>query len=406
MPFGPAGQDERAYRRARAAGQCDAWTSASSCQAGAVAAAASGMGPDMAGISLAVRRITTVAATTAALTALLAPAACAATGNEIAATGRQPAHTAVSAPARCGPASATCWVAVNVATLWVKPWYPRPVDRPALTNPADPRRWIAAMTTAQKSWLVGRLETQALYGTKVRVIGHHGADWTKVAVPIQSTNRDSRGYPGWVPTRQLTSTRPPAAKTYAFIRWRTAWLWDHWAQRGVFGSKVMEISYDTQLPVVRSTANYAVVSLIGGRHLALSARVYVLHRAGTGWSPTRAKVVAEARRFLGLPYLWAGLSGLGFDCSGFTYSIYRAVGVRLPRDADRQAVHGTPVAFGSLRPGDLVFFRSAPGGMIIHVGLYVGNGKMIDAPHTGAPIRIDRVATFGNYAGARRYLTR
>jgi gamma-D-glutamyl-L-lysine dipeptidyl-peptidase len=347
----------------------------------------------------------TVAAATAGLTLLTAPAACAAQGNGTAATLRPAAQAAASAPARCGATARTCWVAVNVATLWVKPWYPRPVDKPALTNPADPRRWIASMTQAQKSWLVGRLESQALYGTKVTIIGHHGAAWTKVAVPGQPTNRDGRGYPGWVPTRQLTSTRPPTAGTYAVVRWRTAWLWDHWAANGVYGSKVMEVSFNTQLPVVHATSSYAEVALTGGRHLALSARVYVLHRSGTGWSPTRAKVVAAAKRFLGLPYLWAGVSGLGYDCSGFTYSAYRAFGVTLPRDADRQAAHGTPVAFSKLLPGDLVFFRSGTSGPIIHVGMYVGNGNMIDAPNTSAVIRIEPVATFGNYAGARRYLS-
>ena len=72
------------------------------------------------------------------------------------------------------------------------------------------------MTVAQKLWLVGRLETQALYGTKVTVTGHDGTEWTKVAIPSQPTNRDPRGYPGWVPTRQLTATAPasmPASRS-------------------------------------------------------------------------------------------------------------------------------------------------------------------------------------------------
>lgn len=115
-------------------------------------------------------------------------------------------------------------------------------------------------------------------------------------------------------------------------------------------------------------------------------------------------MVAEARKFLGLQYLWAGTSGFGFDCSGFTHSVYLAYGVTIPRDADRQAVRGTPVAASDLKPGDLVFFRASPSGPIGHVGMYVGSGEMIDAPHTGAPVRIDSVWSFGNYAGARRYL--
>jgi gamma-D-glutamyl-L-lysine dipeptidyl-peptidase len=302
--------------------------------------------------------------------------------------------------------SGTCYVAVSVATMWARTVYPRPVDKPALANPAGPRAWVAAMTLAQKRWLVGKLESQALYGTKVIVIGHHGADWTKIAVPGQPTPRDSRGYPGYVPTRQLTSTAPPSAKTTAVVRKQTAWLRSAWNGSGLTGRRVMEVSYATALPVVQATPAYVVVRLIGGRQVAIRPASVALHTAATSWGATRAKLVADAKKFLGLRYLWAGTSGFGFDCSGFTHTLYAAFGIRIPRDADRQAVHGTPVAPSGLRRGDLVFFRSGPGGPIIHVGMYVGGGNMIDAPHTGAPVRIESVWTFGNYAGARRYLAR
>jgi gamma-D-glutamyl-L-lysine dipeptidyl-peptidase len=321
-------------------------------------------------------------------------------------TGSVDARTATSAATLAPCKSGTCWVAVSVATMWVKPWYPRPVDQPALSNPAQPRQWIAAMTTAQKSWLVGRLESQALYGTKVTVIAHYGAGWTRIAVPSQPTDRDSRGYPGWVPTRQLTSTPPSASRTTAIVTTPTAWVWTGWTSKGPSGSKLMEISYDTRLPVQSATSKYVVVTLDGGRQVALARWRVVLHTAGTSWDATAAKVVTEARKFLGLQYLWAGTSGFGFDCSGFTHSVYLAYGIVLPRDANRQAVHGTPVARSALRPGDLVFFRESPTGPIGHVGMYVGNGDMINAPHTGAPIRIDAVSSFANYAGARRYLSK
>ncbi len=168
----------------------------------------------------------------------------------------------------------------------------------------------------------------------------------------------------------------------------------------------MLASYDTSLPVVRATAAYVEVKLTGGRNVALLRSDVVLHASGASWEATRARVVAEARKFLGLSYLWAGTSGFGYDCSGFTYSVYGAFGVTLSRDADQQAVHGTAVARSALQPGDLVFFRGSPGGPVSHVGMYVGGGKMIDAPHTSAVIRIDPVSSFANYAVARRYLSR
>jgi hypothetical protein len=316
--------------------------------------------------------------------------------------GRVAVAATATAPQPC--ASGTCYIAVSVATMWARTSYPRPVDKPALANPADPRRWVAAMTYTQKSWLVGKLESQALYGTKVVVIGHHGTDWTRIAVPSQPTPRDGRGYPGYVPTRQLTSTAPPAANTTAVVRKPTAWLWSAWNSSGLTGRRVMEVSYGTALPVVQATPAFVVVLLIGGRHVAIRPAYVALHAAGTSWGVIRAKLIAEAKKFLGLQYLWAGTSGFGFDCSGFTHTLYAAFGIRIPRDADRQAVHGTPVAASDLRRGDLVFFSSGPGGPIVHVGMYVGGGNMIDAPHTGASVRIESVWTFGNYAGARRYL--
>jgi gamma-D-glutamyl-L-lysine dipeptidyl-peptidase len=311
------------------------------------------------------------------------------------------AVAADSEPAPCR--SGTCWVDVSVATVWVEPWYPRAVDKPALGNPAYPGTWVRNMTLAQKRWLVGRLETQALYGTKVIVAGRWRS-WTQVAVTGQPTNLDSRGYPGWIPSVQLTRTAPPAASTTAVIRPAAAWLWSRLSASGVGGSKVMMASFDTRLPVVRVAARYVQVELIGGRVAVVGRRDVVLHAAGTSWGATRAKIVAQARRFLGLQYLWAGTSGFGFDCSGFTYSVYRAYGVTLSRDADQQAVHGTPVARGALQPGDLVFFRDNPAGPVSHVGLYIGGGNMIDSPHTGAAIRIEPIASFPYYAGARRYL--
>ena len=105
------------------------------------------------------------------------------------------------------------WVAVSVATLWVEPGVARPVDAPACANPADPAGWVAAMTTAQKRWLVGRLETQALYGTRVYLLDTSG-EWAKIAVPSQATPRNPWGYPGWVPTRQLNDVAPePGLRT-------------------------------------------------------------------------------------------------------------------------------------------------------------------------------------------------
>jgi cell wall-associated NlpC family hydrolase len=157
--------------------------------------------------------------------------------------------------------------------------------------------------------------------------------------------------------------------------------------------------------VVRAAASYVEVSLIGGQKAAVRRSDVVLHAAGSSWGASRARVIAEARKFLRLPYLWAGTAGFGYDCSGFTYSVYQAYGLTLSRDADQQAVHGAFVARSALQPGDLVFFSNSATGPVSHVGMYIAGGNMIDAPHTGAVIRIDPVSSFAYYAGARRYLS-
>ncbi|HMK93275.1 MAG TPA: C40 family peptidase [Thermoleophilia bacterium] len=115
--------------------------------------------------------------------------------------------------------------------------------------------------------------------------------------------------------------------------------------------------------------------------------------------PGHPKAVKVARRYLGVRYVWGGSTPRGFDCSGLTRYVYHKLGIRIPRLAASQYTEGLYVPRHRLRRGDLVFFgRSAP--LIHHVGIYVGRGRMIDAPHTGARVRRERL--FSDYYGARR----
>ena len=289
-----------------------------------------------------------------------------------------------------------------MATLWVKPALARPVDAPAVAAAADPRAWVGAMTTAQKRWLVGKLETQALYGTRVTLLATSGA-WSRVVVPGQPTPRDARGYPGWVPTRQLTAVSPQAGRLLAVVRRPTTWAW----KTSSFTGRALELSYGTRLPVVAWTPSSVEVAMLNGRSLYLKRAAVALRSRGAPWPrPTGAQLVTEARRFLGLQYLWAGTSGFGFDCSGFTCLVYQALGVTIPRDGAPQFAEGVKVARAALRAGDLVFFRGASG-QIHHVGMYVGDGRLIHAPATGLPVAVVSLSAepySREFAGGRRYV--
>jgi cell wall-associated NlpC family hydrolase len=119
-----------------------------------------------------------------------------------------------------------------------------------------------------------------------------------------------------------------------------------------------------------------------------------------GETAAEASAVSNAVALLGIPYQWGGESTQGgFDCSGMVQYVYREVGVFLPRVAQDQYDAGPAVPPGAtVEPGDLVFFGSGVND-VSHVGMYVGDGLMIDAPHTGAVVRFDRVAGFEQIVG-------
>jgi len=115
---------------------------------------------------------------------------------------------------------------------------------------------------------------------------------------------------------------------------------------------------------------------------------------GTGTTPAAGgdlgrQAVSIARKYLGVDYKWGGNDPkTGLDCSGLTKLVYGRLGVDLPRVSRDQAKVGTKVdSLKEAKPGDLVFFDDP----VDHVGIYVGNGKMIEAPHTGAKVRVHDV---------------
>ncbi len=252
-----------------------------------------------------------------------------------------------------GPPQAAA-VRVPVANVWATP-----ADAGRL--PLDPHVWpTSSVGVAQRLSLVGHMPTQVLYGERVHVLGRQGG-WVKIAVPDQPSPLDRRGYPGWVRSWQLG---PAAAGPTRVVTARTARLADG-----------TEVGFGSQVPPGSVPA----------------AATRTLPR-------TRADLVRSARSFLGLRYLWGGLSPWGMDCSGLTWAVYRAHGITIPRDADAQFLAGEPVSLADALPGDLIFYEgSRPG----HVAMLVGGGLMIEAPNSRSVVRV--VPVRSGSVGLRRY---
>jgi gamma-D-glutamyl-L-lysine dipeptidyl-peptidase len=247
----------------------------------------------------------------------------------------------------------TATVRVPVANVWEAP--------NAGHLPLDPQVWPTSQVSyAQRIALVGHMPTQVLYGETVRVIEKR-AGWTHIAVPDQPSPLDKRGYPGWVRTWQLG------------------------------------VAVKAPLVVTAKSA-----TLPNGNEIGFGSQVAARTVAATATRPlphTRADLVRTAKQFVGLHYLWGGLSAWGYDCSGLTWAVYRAHGITIPRDADAQFAAGTPVPLSRVQPGDLLFYESP---VVGHVSMAVGNGQMIESPNSRSEVRIVPIRT-SDFRGARRF---
>ncbi|HVV60059.1 MAG TPA: C40 family peptidase [Gaiellaceae bacterium] len=158
--------------------------------------------------------------------------------------------------------------------------------------------------------------------------------------------------------------------------------------------------------VVRAHPTRVVHEAVKHAHPAKAVRKTVQHAQhhvsrATAIAREQEKVVWFARKLTGIRYTYGGTSpSTGFDCSGFTRFVYAHFGISLPHYSAAQFSLGRRVSMAGLRPGDLLFFDG-----LGHVGLYVGGGRFIHAPHTGTRVQIDPLSDYrAVFDGARRII--
>ena len=148
---------------------------------------------------------------------------------------------------------------------------------------------------------------------------------------------------------------------------------------------------DLDVRVKSLIAQQARLDAAASERLARSAGVDLATISGT---PAQIAVIKETMKYLGIPYVWAGATPSGgFDCSGLVLYVYAKFGVEFPHGATMQAHMGDPVSLSQAQPADLVFFGNPA--FYHHVGIYIGDGLFIEAPHTGDVVKVSRLAGRG-----------
>ncbi|WP_019241272.1 MULTISPECIES: C40 family peptidase [Bacillus] len=276
-------------------------------------------------------------------------------------------------------------VNVPVATVWTMPDRIRLIDEEAISATCNIDKWISHLNQTHLLDLCkeNRIQTQVLYGDEVIIIDETN-NWVSVIVPSQSTSKHKEGYPGWIPLSQLVEANEhnvACDKRAVMINDNANLIFENGEKR--------QVSFATVLPIISEKEHDVLIATPTSRGWISKTDIKIFSSTSKIKPTSGDSVLLDAEKFLKLPYFWGGTSSFGYDCSGFTYSMCRANGFDIPRDAVDQAKSGSEVSLDQLKRGDLLFFAYEKGkGKIHHVGFYYGEGRMIHAPKTGKCIEV------------------
>jgi cell wall-associated NlpC family hydrolase len=185
-------------------------------------------------------------------------------------------------------------------------------------------------------------------------------------------------------TGKIENDRSEALKREMNLREQQAAIEDQLGAR-------QQLLTDLDAQVKKLLAQEAKLDAAASARLAKAAGVDLATIHGT---PAQIAVVKETMKYLGIPYVWAGATPSGgFDCSGLVLYVYAKFGIQFPHGATMQAHMGHPVPMSEAQPADLVFFGYPA--FYHHVGIYIGNGLFIEAPHTGDVVKVSVLAGRG-----------
>lgn len=211
--------------------------------------------------------------------------------------------------------------------------------------------------------------TQVIYGTEVEIIIDDG-EWLKIKTPYQ--------FEGWCKKDRIIAlqTSYPSTETTAKVRS----IWTHLYSIDDTTPHPIEytLPFDAQIEVITPSESlygrWMNVRLLDGTILFAIRKDFSFDQTPL----TLSEMLTLSRKFLNIPYIWAGTSGFGFDCSGFTYTLFKQMGIFIPRNSKLQANFEkmVPIDLEDILPGDLVFFGKTK---IVHVGLYLGENTFIHA---------------------------